>query len=90
LYAQTTSTNTTTTSDGRAFLFSLLNVREATSAEVYRARIGTTGRITQWVPRNKIGSWPQKINEFGFDTSLFNTNNPAQGVTNAWWVVPLP
>jgi hypothetical protein len=94
LYAQTQisggQTNTITTLSGRNFLFSLMNVREATSGEIYRARIGTTGRITQWPVRVSVGNWPQLVNEFGFDTSLFNTNNPAQGVTNAWWVVPLP
>ena len=89
LYAETIGTNTVTTAEGREFLFSLLNVREATSNEVYRARIGTTGRVTQWEPRTRIGDLPRKVNEFGFDTGLFNTNNPAQGVTNAWWVVPL-
>jgi len=89
LYAETIGTNTLTTADGRGFLFSLLNVREATTGEVYRAKIGTTGRVTQWDPRTQIGGLPQKINEFGFDTGLFSTNLTLT-VTNAWWVVPLP
>ena len=88
LLAYTPVTNTLTTVAGRSLIFSLLNVREATTDEVYRAKIGTTGRVTQWTPRNQVGNLPLKINEFGFDTGLFTTNL-SQQVTNAWWVVPL-
>ena len=86
--AQTPLTNTLTTAEGRSFIFGLLNVREANTGEVYRAKIGTTGRVTQWTPRAQVGNLPLKVNEFGFDTGLFTTNL-TQTVTNAWWVVPL-
>lgn len=86
-FAQTLTTNTITTVEGRNYIYSLLNVHEADSNEVYRAKIGTTGRVAQWDPRNRIGDLPLKVNEFGFDTGLFTTNL-GQTVTNAWWVVP--
>ena len=90
LLAQTTGTNTVTTSDGRSFLFALLGVREATTNEVTRAKEGTTpGTVTKWTPRVQVGSLPQAINSVGFDTGLFSTN-VSQHVSNAWWVVPLP
>jgi hypothetical protein len=96
LYAYTqssaNSTNTVTTTEGRGFLFSLMNVREASSGEVYRAKIGTTGQVTQWAPRNPVGGLgglPLKVNEYGFDTGLFSTNNLSANPTNVWWVVPV-
>jgi hypothetical protein len=67
-----------TTADGRAFLFSWLGVREATSDELQYAREGTTpGSIEQWTPRLQIDGRPVKVNEFSFET----------GFTNGWWVV---
>jgi len=82
-------TNTLTTAPGRAFLFELMNVREATSNEIYRAAVATTpGVVSRWDPRAQMGDLPLKINEYGFDTGLLSTN-PAVQVTNAWWVVPL-
>jgi len=60
-----TSANTTTAA-GRAFLFSKLNVREATTAEVARAKaVGTP----TWVPRFSVGvgEYPLQINAYGFD-----------------------
>jgi len=82
-------TNTITTANGRTFLFELLDVREATLDEVNRAKVATTpGVVSRWDPRVRIGDLPQKVNEYGFDTGLFNAN-PAVNVTNAWWVVPL-
>lgn len=93
LYAYTqisgTSTTTLTTASGRGFLFSLAGVSEASSNDLYRAKIGTTGRVTQWTPRNQIGGLPQKVNEYGFDTGLFSTSNLAANPTNVWWVVPV-
>jgi hypothetical protein len=83
-------TNTTTTATGRDFIYSLLNVREATTDEVYRAKVATTpGVVSRWDPRTRVGDLPQKINEYGFDTGLFTSNVTSQA-TNAWWVVPLP
>lgn len=71
-----TSTNgTTTTADGRAFLFSLVNVREATTDEYNRAN----GSGVQWTPRLQIAGRPAKVNEYGFDTGA-----------SGYWVVPLP
>jgi DNA-binding beta-propeller fold protein YncE len=90
LLAETTGTNTVTQEAGRQFLFELLNVREATTQEVSRAKQGTTpGTVTKWTPRVQVGSLPGAINEYGFDTGLFSTN-VALHVSNAWWVVPLP
>lgn len=78
------ASGTNTTSDGRAFLFERLNVREATTGEVARAKAGTSGLNNQWTPRTTIGPGdrPKKENEIGFDTGNWGTN--------AWFVVPLP
>jgi len=71
----TSADGTTTTADGRSFLFSLLNVREATPAEVNRAK----GSGVQWTPRFQIAGRPAEVNEYGFDTGA-----------SGYWVVPLP
>ena len=76
----TLAQSTTTTSDGRAFIYARLNVREATNAEVTRAKEASTpGVINQFAPRNRAGPIPDKVNEFGFDT----------GASSGFWVVPL-
>jgi hypothetical protein len=81
---------TLTTDAGRAYLFELMNVREADSNEVYRAKVATTPTtVTKWSSRNRVGDLPGAVNEYGFDTGLFSTNVNAT-VSNAWWVVPLP
>jgi sugar lactone lactonase YvrE len=68
-----------TTVDGRAFLFERLGVREATSAEVSRAKMGYTPGVTnQWTPRLP-GDPRRVVNELGFDTYNYGTN--------AWFVV---
>lgn len=90
LLAQTIGTSTSTTTNGRAFLWSLMGVREATTNELFRAAMGTTGRVTQWQPRLQISGTPAKINEYGFDTGAFSTSLPFVPVTNVWWVVPSP
>lgn len=72
----------TTTAAGRAFLFAKLNVREATTAEVNRAKLGgTASTINQWTPRISVGpgDYPKKVNAYGFDT-----------LATGYWVVPLP
>lgn len=74
----TSANGTTTTADGRAFLFSLLNVRAATTDEYNRAK----GSGIQWTPRLQLAGRPAKVNEFGFDTGAATANN--------YWVVPLP
>ncbi len=72
------STNTTTA--GRAFLFSRLNVREATAGELTTARqAGTTNAVIQWDPRRQPPAAGSKVNAFNFVTYP----------TNGWWVVPL-
>lgn len=70
-----------TTTKGREFLFAYAGVREATAAEVQRAKEGSTpGTVIQWTPRLTLPDGrPSKINAFGFDT----------GSTTGWWVVPL-
>jgi hypothetical protein len=98
----TNSLTTTTTPDGRTFIFAMTSsnmlstvfsnwcVREATTDEVNRARLGTTGKITQWTPRLQINGLPQAVNEYSFDTGPFKTNNPAWWPTNAWWTILVP
>jgi hypothetical protein len=75
---------TGTTVDGRRFLFERMRVREATGAEVQRAREGTTpGSVTRWTPRVTFnhGERPKSVNQYGFDTGDWGTD--------AWWVVPV-
>jgi len=101
----TTATNTlttTTTTDGRTFIFAMMTsnmvstvysnwiIREATTGEVNSAKLGTTGKITQWTPRVQINGLPQLVNEYSFDTGSFNTNNPSWYPTNDWWTVLVP
>ncbi|MCC6356053.1 MAG: hypothetical protein IT577_19370 [Verrucomicrobiae bacterium] len=72
---------TNTTAAGRAFLFSRMNLREATADELRRAREGTTpGTVLQWTPRREPPAPGSKVNAINFVTSP----------TNGWWVVPLP
>jgi hypothetical protein len=77
-YAQGTST----TAAGRAYLFDKLGLREATSAEVLRAKeAGTPGVINRWDPKNRrVGpdERPAKVNSYGFDTGA-----------DGFWVVPV-
>ena len=74
---------TNTTEAGRDFIFDRLNVRAATAQEVLYAKEGSTsGTVNQFEPRNRIGDRPKKINEWGFDTGTYATND--------WWAVPLP
>ena len=59
----------------------LMNLREATAAEVTRAKeAGTPGVINQFTPSFKVGpdERPVKVNEYGFDV----------GATSGFWVVP--
>lgn len=72
---------TNTSAAGRSFLFERIGVREATAAEVARARIGASGVTNQWTPRATVGPGdrPKALNEFGFDTGNWGDN--------AWWVV---
>ena len=79
--------STTTTTNGRAFLFERMNVQEASAAQLARARMGLTpGTTNVWDPRIPVGPAggivrPKKVNECGFDTGNWGAD--------AWWVVPL-
>ena len=67
-----------TTTEGLAFLFARLGVREATAAELQYAREATTpGAVTKWNSRFQIDGRPTHVNEFCFDT----------GSTEGWFVV---
>ncbi len=78
---QTLAQGTNTTSNGRNYLWNRLDVREATSDEVTRARTGPSGVVNQWTPRITVGPGdrPEAVNEWGFDTGYSGTNG--------WWVV---
>ncbi len=70
-----------TTAAGRAYLLNLLNLREASPAEVDRAREGgTPGTVNQFEPVLKVfpDDRPVKVNEYGFDV----------GASEGFWVVP--
>lgn len=76
--------NRSTTAEGRAFLFERIGVREATAAELERARNGASGVVNQWaLPADTVtagpGDRPKAINEYGFDTGNWGAD--------AWWVV---
>ncbi len=91
--------DTTTTADGRAFLFARMNVRLATTDEITRAKNGATGTVNQWEPRNTTVSTdrPRKINEYGFDTYDYiqgtytdYSTYPYKVITEYnYWIVPL-
>jgi DNA-binding beta-propeller fold protein YncE len=70
-----------TTRLGRDFIFQRMGLREATAAEVMRAKeAGTPGVINQWEPKLKVGPGerPAKVNAYGFDTGA-----------DGYWVVPV-
>lgn len=71
----------TTTAAGRGYLFQRLGVREATVAELSRARTGPSGVVNQWTPRVAVGPGdrPKAVNEYGFDTGNWGSDG--------WWVV---
>jgi len=70
-----------TTTNGRKYLFDKMNLRQATTAEVTRAKqAATPGSTNTFTPDFKVGPGerPVKVNEYGFDT----------GATSGYWVVP--
>jgi sugar lactone lactonase YvrE len=74
------ASGTTTTVAGRTYIFDKMGYREATSAEVLRAKYaGTPGTINQWDPKLRVGpdERPTKVNAYNFETS-----------TDGIWVVP--
>lgn len=75
------ASGTSTSASGRAYLFQKMGLREATAAEVTRAKeAGTPGVINQWDPKLRVGpdERPAKINAYGFDTGA-----------DGYWVVPV-
>jgi hypothetical protein len=97
------TTNTTTTADGRTFIFSMMSsnlvgtvysnkvIRGATTNEINQAKVGTTGNLTnvvKWTPRVQINGLPKNVNALGFDTGWFGSN--ASIPTNVWWIVLTP
>ena len=75
------ASGTTTSPSGRAYLFQKMGLREASAAEVTRAKeAGTPGVINQWDPKLRVGpdERPAKINAYGFDTGA-----------DGYWVVPV-
>jgi hypothetical protein len=75
------ASTSTTTDLGRAHLFNLMNLREATTEERNRAREGAiSGAVNTFTPTFKVGpnERPSKVNEYGFDT----------GTTSGYWVTP--
>lgn len=80
-YTSPLASGASTTIAGRAFLFQKMGLREATAAEVTRAKeAGTPGVINQWDPKLRVGpdERPAKINAYGFDTG-----------GDGYWVVPV-
>ena len=74
------ASGTTTTAAGRTYIFDKMGYKEATSAEVLRAKYaGTPGTINQWDPKLRVGpdERPSKVNAYNFETS-----------TDGTWVVP--
>jgi hypothetical protein len=74
------ASGTTTTVDGRTYILNKMGYREATSAEVTRAKYaGTPGTINQWDPKLRVGpdERPSKVNAYNFETAVDGT-----------WVVP--
>jgi hypothetical protein len=70
-----------TSAYGRAYIFQKMGLREATAAEVTRAKeAGTPGVVNQWDPKLRVGpdERPAKINAYGFDTG-----------SDGYWVVPV-
>lgn len=72
-----------TTTNGQAYIYAKMNVRQATATEVSWASLGSNTSITnQWTPTISVAGRPKAVNEYGFDTGNWGAS--------AWWVVPLP
>ncbi len=83
-YAQTTfASGSSTTAAGREYLFNKMNLRQATTAELTRAREAATPGVTnKFTPSFKVGPGerPVKVNEYGFDSDSTSSSH--------YWVVP--
>ena len=72
--------NSSTYASGREYLFNKMNLREATSAEITRAKEAATPGVTnKFDPTFKVGPGerPEKVNEYNFETQQ-----------TGYWVVP--
>ncbi|MDA7791130.1 NHL repeat-containing protein [Opitutales bacterium] len=79
----TFASGSSTTAAGRAYLFGKMDLREATSTEIDRAKTASTpGIVNKFTPALQVGPGirPVKVNEFSFDT---------EG-TGYWVVDPTP
>jgi hypothetical protein len=77
----TDPSGTITNYKGRPYILDKMNLREATTAEVTRAKeAATPGSTNAFTPGFQVGPGerPVKVNEYGFDT----------GATSGYWVVP--
>ena len=72
--------NSSTYASGRDYLFNKMNLRQATSAEITRAKEAATPGVTnKFTPTFKVGPGerPEKVNEYNFETQQ-----------TGYWVVP--
>ena len=77
----TDPSGTITNFKGRPYILDKMNLREATTAEITRAKEAAISGVTnKFDPAFKVGPGerPVKVNEYGFDT----------GATSGFWVVP--
>jgi hypothetical protein len=73
-----------TTSNGRSYVYTKMNVREASPAEVDWARqAALPGNTNRWTTYQyqAVTNRPMNVNEYGFDTGNWGSG--------AFWVVPL-
>jgi hypothetical protein len=79
----TSSSGAVTNSAGREYIFNKMNLRQATTAELTRAREAATPGVTnKFTPGFKVGpdERPVKVNEYGFDSDSTSASD--------YWVVP--
>lgn len=77
------ASGSTTTAAGRQYLFDQMNLRQANTTELNRAREAATPGVTnKFTPSFKVGpsERPTKVNEYGFDSDSTSTS--------VYWVVP--
>jgi hypothetical protein len=79
----TSTSGLTTNYLGRPYLLDKMNLREATSSEIDRAREAATPGVTnKFTPSFQVGPGerPVKVNEYGFDSDSTSSSH--------YWVVP--
>lgn len=67
---QALASGTTTSALGKQFLFELLGVRAATTAERDRALAASSPGIQQLIPRNRTTIGPEVVNELGIEVNV--------------------